>query len=206
MLEITEPAICCRLTTLGAARAEVGLAPDDRSKDRLLAGLIDQASATVEAFTGRVFALEMVEETFCLPRVVFDLPMTRHPVCGVLRVHIEGERRCGAEKVRFNGTAHLSLYRDKARRAPRVWPHETQIRVRYRAGFVLPGEAGADLPQDVERAAILTVAALYRDPQSSGLPAEAVTLLQPFIGRPEALPGDGIARRRPYGRLRQSRY
>ncbi|MFD2675975.1 phage head-tail connector protein [Camelimonas lactis] len=83
-----QPANCRRLTTLEAVRAEIGLAPGDTSEDALLADLIDEVSAAIETFTGRVFALETVEENVTLDKAAWAFLPVRFPVRAVLALEV----------------------------------------------------------------------------------------------------------------------
>jgi len=210
MLQIIEPANCHRLTTLEAARAEIGLAPGDTSEDALLADLIDEVSAAIETFTGRVFALETVEENVTLDKAAWAFLPVRFPVRAVLALEVHDYPDGNGPDDGIIGK-HGQLFlreRGQYRRAP--WPHQRRIEIRYRAGFALPGQPDRDLPHAVERAAIRGVATLFEDPCAPVLSPEVKELLQPFTDRKDP-PGSADARRarsrrRSYGRLSRIRY
>lgn len=201
-LEVVEAAESYRLTTPEAVRAEVGLTADGMD-DAAINALIDQASGLVADYCNRVFARDVVKETF-YGGSGGALILRRIPVISVSAINgvefSDGSYRLDKSA----GMLHLGF----GCRYGGRWPEVTAIT--YTAGFALPGEPGRNLPMMVERAALLICAALIsrreRDPliksetvegigrtdfyvpgQGSRLPhPEAEGLLQPYVQ--QALP------------------
>lgn len=163
MLTIIAPAESQRLTTLAAIKDELRLTAG--ADDAFLLTLIDQASGAVRRWCNRAFAAETVQETFRLSTLTDSLMLSRWPVGAVLSVTRAGAT-LGEAGYEVEGATGL-LYRltDSDIRCPWL---PGKIVVEYVAGFVLPGNPGRTLPEDVERAAILLVKAAWfsrnRDP------------------------------------------
>lgn len=162
MLTVTEPASNRKLTTAATAKLELQVASG--GDDAYLSMLIDQASAAVENWCARSFAFEAVREVAHQAAAQPALLLARWPVVSITSLAVNGVAADpAATEVGDNGL----LYRlgDDNRR--RFWP-AGRIVVEYRAGYVMPGEAGRTLPADVERAALTLIKAHWhsrnRDP------------------------------------------
>lgn len=198
LLTVTTPAASRLLTTPAAALAELGLdAPPPR-----LPALLAQASSAIAAHCGRVWGRETVQEVFRLDRVPANpLPLARWPVAGVPVVTEDGAALAAGTDWELDGPAGLLWRLGGDARTP--W-RCNKVVVAYTAGWLLPGQDGRDLPEAVERACLLAVAAAwhaagrdpalrsestegvgsasYLDPRegAGGLPAAAAELLAPF--------------------------
>lgn len=197
-IEQTVPPLSTALTTAAAVELELGVAADPRT-ERLIA----QASRAIVSHCGRPFAAATWSETFTSDGS--PLLLSRYPVRSLVSV-TQGDTPLDSTQYRLKLAAGL-LYRRYA------WPSGfdgmfySGTVVVYTAGFLLPGDAGSDLPEDVERAAIEAVKGLWfaggagaRDPSirsetiegigstsyqtaapgSYGLPLTAIDLLVPY--------------------------
>lgn len=198
LLTILTPAATCLLTTQEAALAELGLATPPARLPALLA----QASSAIAAHCGRAWGRETVREVFRLDRAInAALVLARAPLFGEPAVMQDGAALAVDVEWEADGLSGLLWRLADGRRAP--WRCGTVV-VTYTAGWLLPGQQGRDLPDAVERACLLTVAAAwhaagrdpalrsqsvegvgsasYLDPRAGagGLPAEAAELLAPF--------------------------
>ncbi|QLH39137.1 MAG: hypothetical protein HWD60_09540 [Defluviicoccus sp.] len=195
MLTIVTPAQHRRLTTPAAVREALGITDEDAE----LLPAIERASAAIEAWCGRVFAREVVRETWLPTRAQWSLQLSRWPVFDVVEVIEDGRTVASAN---YELDAATGILR-------RLWcgHHASwmacRIEVEYAAGYVLPGDDGRDLPADIEDACVRTVAAaregIKRDPavrrigvgdggkidvtfdtSAGALPPAAVALLQHY--------------------------
>jgi hypothetical protein len=156
MLTITSPATNRHLTTLDAAKIELGLS--DTSQDSVLGTMIDQMSSLVETYCNRVFALETVSETMRLPQGRLDRPipgvkllqLERWPVVSVSSVYENGTLLDGLNWYVDLSLGHLFRLDDGKKIC---WTNEI-ITVAYQAGYVLPGDTGRNLPADIELATL----------------------------------------------------
>lgn len=203
-IEVVIPASNRRLTTLDAARAEVGLLFGDTSEDVLLERLIDQASSAAETFCQRVFAEEEVVETLYLPRHSWTIFVSRYPVT---KVHddsviplfdvgpgdLKPHRGAGEIKRREPGQYRMAAF------AP------GDMAIHYTAGWKLPGDPERNLPHDIERAVLLAVSSYYRgrqrDPlvKSERIAVEGIEDIQTSYGlMATSLPAEAQALLAPY--------
>lgn len=163
MLTIITPAESQRLTTLAAIKNELGLTTG--ADDAFLLTLIDQASGAVRRWCNRVFATETIRETFRLSTATDSLLLSRWPVGALLSIVQAGSTLATSDYEAENGAG--LLYRLTASDIRCPWP-PGKIVVEYEAGYVLPGQPGRTLPDDVERATTLLVKAGWfsraRDP------------------------------------------
>lgn len=149
MLTVTVPAASYRLTTLAAVKTELGLTAG--TDDALLTALIDRASAAVMRYCNRGFALETVTETLRLSGPVRELSLSRWPVVSIASV-TENSAALATGDYEINPATGLLIRLDPSD-APRWWP-SGKIAVTYQAGYLLPGDSGANLPADIEQATI----------------------------------------------------
>ncbi|GBD48095.1 hypothetical protein [Methylopila sp. Yamaguchi] len=163
MLTVVESATSRRLTTVEHVRMDLGLGsqtPSDAQVERF----IDQASAAAERFCRRTFARETVLQTIRACDLNRALLLERGPVSSVETVTWNGSAISSADYETDRGF----LWRLSAASGRRMFWGGSVLAVRYVAGYVLPGETGADLPADVERAVIQLVGAALstqgRDP------------------------------------------
>ncbi|ACL58953.1 hypothetical protein [Methylobacterium nodulans] len=159
------PATASALTTPENVRLDVSV-PATISNAQLTR-LIAQASGSIVRHCGRSFGRETVRETFSLSfRPPSEIILSRDPI-QILSISSDGVPLGGeTDWVREGAT----LYRMSGGR-PALWQGTTTA-VEYTTGWILPGEAGSDLPAEVERAAILMVGAMVasrgRDPNLKG--------------------------------------
>lgn len=201
MLTVVAPAESSALTTLEALKAELALSAT--GDDVWLTDTIARASATIERWCGRVFALETVAESFRIDRATDLLVLSRWPVAAVVNIVASGVGLAadGWELDAANG----DLYRLGVGDQRKVWPIGKTV-VTYSAGFILPGAEGRNLPADIEAACIaLCVRAFHakgRDPalRSYDNPdVEAFSLVDPDrMPTVDGLPADVAERLRPY--------
>lgn len=190
LVTVTVAATSRRLTSLDAARLEVG--QDTADDDLILGKLIDRASAVIAGHTGRVFGVETVAETFRLgwwyggigpipqfsgqgainvrgvPTVARTAPLTlaRDPVTTLAMVVENGTTLDPAADFEVDTTAAL-LYR--LRSGCRSWWCGPAVVVTYSAGYVLPNDpTNRTLPEDAEDACLALIRSAYaargRDP------------------------------------------
>ncbi len=162
MLTVVTPAVSRRLTTVEHARADLGLGATSPTTAQI-ERFIDQATAAAERYCRRTFARETVLQTIRGCDLRSPVVLERGPVALVTSVIWNGDQidapgyeiDCGV------------VYRLSASGSRYDW-WGSSLAVQYEAGYVLPGEEDADLPADVERAAILLVGAALstqsRDP------------------------------------------
>jgi hypothetical protein len=197
MLTVITPAASRLLTTVDAAREflAVGDAVDEQSLLRLIA----QASAAVVSHCRRPFARETVSESF-RPRGAGPLILSRTPVVGPVAMSLDGAAFLATD-LDLDPASGL-LHRIGGAGLLACWGGYSAT-VQYTGGWLLPGQEGRDLPEDVELACLTTMAAQYagrgRDPMlrsettegvgsasfiatadMSALPPQAVSLLEPY--------------------------
>lgn len=169
------------LTTLERVKAELRLSGD--GDDDYLSGVIADASDALERWAGRPF--ERVRATDGLAAYggrFLALPRTPvRAVYGVSLIVLGGaDQSLPATSyqlldaglgtlVRFDGVWDWTAARDGGlNHQPRSGTELPLWRVDYEGGWILPGAAGRDLPESVERACIETVKAAWfgrlRDP------------------------------------------
>jgi hypothetical protein len=197
-LSVTVPAASTALTTRAAAQAELGRSFADADVDRWIL----EASSEVARFMGRVLALETVTETFWLDRRAYPaLRLERSPVATLSSVAVDGSALVVATEVLLD--AKVGTITRLMDDTPIDWI-AGKIEVSYQAGWILPGDVGANLPADIQRACNLTVVAMaegrgrdgrlrsqsadgvsaesYLDPRAAdgALPWEAAAILRPL--------------------------
>ena len=187
ILTVTTAATERDLCTLAAVKAELGLTTT--SFDAALADRIAQASTAIESYCQRVFARENIQEVFRPEAALRSIILARGPVASIASIVADGTTLTPTTEFEFDARAGL-IYRllDDTRAAWR----ERKITVVYAAGYTLPDTgAGADLPQDIRRACVLTVASAHlgrgRDAMVRSESAQDVGLVSYLDPRAEAL-------------------
>jgi hypothetical protein len=208
-VEIVTPPAATRLATATAVRNALCL--DTALADAVIEALIDRVSAAIarRIGAGDTLGRRTVLETQIAPpmsaNVVSPLTLSNRPVALVVSVQEDGAALDTADWFLAGGGC---IWRRDGR-ATRNWT-ATEIIVEYQAGYLLPGEAGRDLPPDLEMACIRWVdAALAADRESErprvskeslagvgswefdvvkrhgadGMPPDAAALLAPYIRR-----------------------
>lgn len=198
MLVVTVPATNHRLVTLEVVKAELRVT--GTSEDDFLGNAIDRASAAIERWCNRVFAVETVRETFARSQLAgFHMPafgnssdslvLTRWPVVSLVSVTESGSA-LATSAYEFDPASGL-LYRLGNGGLRRPWMNGAAV-VEYQAGYVLPGDDGRDLPADIERAAVMLVKAEWfardRDPLVKTEDVTGVLATTYWVG---GIPGGG---------------
>lgn len=147
MLRIITPAESSDLTTLDAAKAELGVT--DGASDVAIGALIRRASAAIADYTGHVWGREELEQTERLKcsREVIILDRSLAPA--VSSVVVDGIT-LEATDYELDG----SLLRRLASDSRTTWC-ASKVVVAYQAGYALPD----DVPGGVEQACLLTIVA-----------------------------------------------
>lgn len=157
------------LTTLEAVKAALDIS--STAEDTFLGTLITRASAAITRYIGvaaandgsRRLGRETLVETFRPQSCLGALVLSRHPVSDIASV---SEAGTALETGDYELAGRL-LRRLTDEDELSQWA-AAKIVVTYTAGWVLPGTAGRDLPEDIEDAAIRLIkaarSARTRDP------------------------------------------
>lgn len=158
-----------RLTTLARVKAELGITGG--GDDAYLETLIDEVSAAIASWCRRTFARETVRQVFHVEGRAECLALARWPRIEIYAISIGDTSYTPAE---FEADEAGLLYRLDASGNHRDWSRG-RVTIEYSGGYVLPGDEDRDLPEDIERAALMLVRsdwfARERDPS---LRSEAV--------------------------------
>jgi hypothetical protein len=161
-----------RLCTLAAVKAELNIAVTTHDTD--LTSLIDSASGVIADHCKRTLAQETVRETWRDVTAMEPLILTRWPVSAIVGVTVDGAA-IDADDYEVDGERGF-LWRlvDDARRC---WT-ATKLVVEYTAGWRVPDQADATLPEGISRAAVVAVAAWHkgkgRDPMLRSNAADGI--------------------------------
>jgi len=161
MLIVLTPAMATRLTTAPTVRARYGIT-DGEASDAVIEGLIDTASRMAVDFCGRTFGHELVKQTNLICRPCSNILLERSPATVT-------EVRESGEVVPADGY-YLDPERNVLARLTgdviTFWGGLVEIT--YSAGWILPGQEGANLPATIEHAVLLLIGAMWsaqqRDP------------------------------------------
>lgn len=178
MLQVSMPAASHDLTTLAAVKQELNIT--SRSDDDWISGQITQFSKAAMAFCGRVFARESLIETIRLPRSIAPpdhlpppLALSRFPVSTVESVLEDGIELSGTDWELRDADCGFLTRLDGSDR-PKKWV-PSKIIVSYTAGWVLPGNIGRNLPEDIEAAIISAVkASIFSRTRDQSISKESV--------------------------------
>lgn len=179
MLTIVTPAETTDLTTLAAVKSELGLTTADH--DAQLADYISQVSTSVNSYCNRVFARETVAETFRPDCRLNHLVLSRFPVSAISSIVENGVELVVSD---YELDADLGIARRLVSDSKSTWP-SGKIIVTYAGGYLLPGDVGRDLPEDIERAAIMLAAQAF---SSAGIDATVKRETVEGIGSTERFP------------------
>jgi hypothetical protein len=187
-----------RLCTLAAVKAELGIS--GTGEDAALDLLRDSASAAIASWCGRVLAEEVVQQLWrpiCWAEVLI---LRRRPVTAISSITEDGVAVAAGDRELDADAGMLWRLSDDVRFTWRA----SKIIASYTAGYRVPDQATPTLPADIQRAAVLTVAAMYRakgrdpmlrsvnipdvgaesylDPRAGmeGIPPQAAGLLAPY--------------------------
>lgn len=171
-ITVDTPASKTDLTLLATVKTELNISNND--DDTFLGALIDQASAFIRKYTGRLFERQTLTET--LPGTGFvDLYLTRTPVVTLTSITLNGTL-LSTDEYTLNDADIGQIIRHDDADVPSgvVWPlpnrpssglsqhiqwgsFANNISIVYVAGYLLPGEDDRTLPEDLERVCIETV-------------------------------------------------
>jgi len=168
VIEILEPAQDRRLTTLATVKEELKLA--DSTKESLLQTLINQASAFVERYCNRTFALQKYKETIAAHGSLY-LPLSMRPVIAVDTVEENGhpitdyvlETPDSGLLYRRVGWGWKPMLNWVITWQPLPNADIQTYEVVYTAGYILPNDTARTLPYDIERACIEIIKGWYVD-------------------------------------------
>lgn len=201
LLTIVTPATVTALTDLTAVKLELGIS--GTAEDAYLQAQIANASAAAMAWCARVFAREVVSEVWRPELALEVLSLSRYPVATISSVVEDGTTLASTDYELDAEAGMLWRLSSDERTAWRA----RKITVAYTGGFLLPGQTNRSLPADIERAAVLMVAAAYnargRDPMLRSEGAQGigqVSYLDPRAGM-EAMPPQAAALLGPYRSL-----
>lgn len=167
---VTTPAQFTALTSLEAARTELGLT--DASQDARLQQLIGRASAAARSYLAR--DLSYAGLTQVLRRELGDsvdqapeaLLLARWPVEDVTSVTLDGEV-LDDDEYEIDAASGL-LYRLDGNASPCTWRICDSCSVVFGGGYRMPGDALRNLPEDIEAGALALIRGQYfatgRDP------------------------------------------
>jgi uncharacterized phiE125 gp8 family phage protein len=174
ILTIITPASAAnqRLCTLAAVKAELGIS--GAGEDTALDLLRDSASAAIASWCGRVLAEEVVQQLWrpiCWAEVLI---LRRRPVTAISSITEDGVAVAAGDRELDADAGMLWRLSSDARSTWRA----SKIVASYTAGYRVPDQASPTLPADIQRAAVLTVAAMYhargRDPSLRSESSEGV--------------------------------
>jgi len=176
MIEVITPAQNRLLTTVAALGAELEIPEDQR--DASLEAVIARASAAISAYCGRTFARETIRETWVHRITPRELVLTRYPIASITGLTIGGET-VDTVDLTFDPDAGI-VY------GPRLGTAGARAQLTYVAGYTLPGEEGANLPPEVEQAALHAAKTLWlakdRDPTLKSETVEGIGRTDYWIG------------------------
>jgi len=161
MLTVLTPATATRLTTVATVRARYGITGGDAA-DAVIEGLIDTASQMAVEFCGRTFGREFVKQTNLICRPCSTILLERSPAT-LTEVRESGE-------VLPSDSYYLDPDRNVLARLTGdvIISWGGLVEITYSAGWVLPGQEGANLPATIEHAVLLLVGGMWsaqqRDP------------------------------------------
>jgi hypothetical protein len=183
MLTIITPAAARALTTVDATKAE--LRETGAGDDGWFALSIDRATAAIEHWCRRSFAAETVRESVWLTGPAESVSLSRWPVLSVASL-LEGGAPLPPDAFEVDGAAGLA-YRLTGPDTRRMW-RAGRIVATYTAGYVLPGDPGRTLPEDLERAAIMLVRNWWydrdRDPLVKAEQTDSIGRTEYWVGAP----------------------
>ncbi len=201
LLTIVTPATVTALAELATVKLELCIS--GTAEDAYLQAQIATASAAASAWCGRVFAREVVSEVWRPTASLESLALSRYPVASIASVVEDGVTLASTD---YEMDAEAGMLWRLSSDARTAWSAR-KITVAYTGGYLLPGQTNRTLPADIERAAVLMVAATYnargRDPMLRSEGAQGigqVSYLDPRAGM-EAMPPQAAALLGPYRSL-----
>ena len=157
------------LTTIEAVKEQLCIPADDTSQDNMLERMIKAATDAIEAECRRDFEKQEYEDTFQLPhyRIKDGLILSGYPVDEVIEIKLNEEELFDWEINKRLGFISSNKAKETG-----------ELKVKYTAGYILPGETDRDLPYDIEDACILLAASNYNTGGAAGIKDERVDQLQ----------------------------
>ena len=206
ILTVTAAATVTKLTTLERLKLELKIGNNDN--DAILKAKIDEASSDISAALGFMVQRETVSETFWFENgdtAPEYLLLDRVPVASIASVTVDGLAVDAAQYRVDDQTGQL--YRLDASGYPCHWYFCKDIVVAYTGGFLLPGEAGRNLPFGIEGGCIDLVTGYWmsrgRDPlvKSEDIPGVMSTeYWVGSVGESGELPPNVMSKIAPYRR------
>lgn len=184
LLTVTSSAASSRLTTVPAAKDDLGITATD--DDLFIGRLIDRASAVVVAYCGRTFGSQGYQEIFrfgwepgigpaAMTAAPYGTPINvqrkpiilqASPVTAFASI-VEGTGTPLVEGTDFEADYPAGLAW-RLREGIRSWWNVPTVTVAYAAGWALPNDQNRTLPSDVEDVCLALVRSAYtargRDP------------------------------------------
>ena len=157
------------LTTANALKEQIGIPAEETSQDSLFERLIRAATDAIETECRREFEKREYEDTFQLPhdRIKEGLILSGYPVDEILEVQLNEEELLDWEINKRLGFISSNKAKETG-----------ELKVKYTAGYILPGETDRDLPYDIEDACILLAASNYNTGGAAGIKDERVDQLR----------------------------
>lgn len=201
---VTVPPEVTALTTLERVKQELEIAGE--AQDALLAAKIAEASSDIEAHLGRVLSRATLSEIFWGVSGLEYLILARAPIAAIESV-TEDDVAVDSDEYRLDAETG-QLYRLDASGFACAWTWCKQITVVYRAGYLLPGEDGRDLPPALEAGAIALLGSYWasrgRDPLVRGEDIPGLGSVQYWVGavgEAGELPPDVVSKISPFRRV-----
>lgn len=158
-----------QLTTLERVRRELSIASTAVDDDKHLHDLINEASDYITHYCDRTFARATVEETLGSIGGT-RLMLSRTPVTSVAYVEYDGSSVASSEYEiedadagflrREDGWEYTGKWRTWIEGFP-TGEYRNDLKVRYTAGYNMPGSTGRTLPYDLENACVSLIASWY---------------------------------------------
>ncbi len=194
---VITPAISINLCSLEAAKDELGISAEDTSQDGIIGRQIQQVSAGIHAYCGRVFVKQTYRDTFrdtsraCGPLITRQIPIALTPVPVI--TELSDPLGTGAYEIHYEIGA---LYRLDGSGSGIDWT-AARVVIEYVAGY-------DKIPPDIESAALqwltsrhsgkgrdptlrsqtipdVVAETYWVDPAAPSVPASVQDLLSPYI-------------------------
>jgi uncharacterized phiE125 gp8 family phage protein len=183
---VNTPAGETNLTTLARVKAELDI--NNAAKDAVLNAKIAEASSDIEAYLGYSVKRETVTEEFWQSMSQWDEPeyllLDRTPVATISSVTVD-DIALDSTLYRLDAESG-ALFRLDASGYPSRWCIGKLASIVYAGGYLLPGEAGRDLPPAIEAAAVELVQDFWfakgRDPTAMEEEIPGVMRVRRWVG------------------------
>lgn len=175
MITVATPAAITRLSTLDRAKTELG--ETGTANDAEIGKMLAEAGALAETYCGRVFARQTYSERLG-PGRYSSVWLRRWPVVSLTSITLDGTAQDLTVETTYlldGATGELRALSDGY---PSAWCAAKSLVVVYAAGYLLPEQAGRDLPADIESAVLALLRARWRakgrDPNLRQITTEGV--------------------------------